>query len=230
MNKRGLAKSDILYLILDNPQTDNDIMNIKKLHYISGLTITIFVGLHLFNHCYSILGADKHIEVMTTLRHFYRNIFVETILLLAVATQIYSGLSLFKTKRKTAQTLFEKLHIWTGLYLAIFFVIHLSAILAGRFILNLDTNFYFGVAGLNSFPTNLFFIPYYALAIISFFGHIAGIHHKKMSRNIFGLTPNAQSKAILVMGFILTFIIFYGLTNHFKGVQIPTEYNVLIGK
>ena len=205
-------------------------MDIKKIHYISGLTITIFVGLHLFNHCFSILGAEKHIEIMTTLRHFYRNIFIETILLLAVATQIYSGLKLFRTKRKTVQTIFEKLQIWTGLYLAIFFVIHLSAVFAGRFFLHLDTNFYFGVAGLNNFPTNLFFIPYYALAIISFFGHISAIHSKKMHRNVFGLTPNGQSKFILTFGICLTIIIFYGLTNHFQGVQIPTEYNVLIGK
>jgi hypothetical protein len=229
-SKNGIFLRGIVYVCVLAYISDNDIMNTKKLHYISGLTITIFVGLHLFNHCYSILGADQHIELMTTLRHFYRNIFAETILLSAVAAQIYSGLSLFKTKRKTAQTFFQKLHIWTGLYLAIFFVFHLAAILAGRFILNLDTNFYFGVAGLNNFPTNLFFIPYYALAIMSFFGHIAAIHHEKMSRNIFGLTPNGQSKAILVIGFILTFIIFYGLTNHFQGVQIPTEYNVLIGK
>ena len=205
-------------------------MDIKKIHYISGLTITIFVGMHLFNHCFSILGADKHIEIMTTLRHFYRNIFVETILLLAVVAQIYSGLKLFRTKRKLAKTFFEKLQIWTGLYLAIFFVIHLSAVLTGRLFLHLDTNFYFGVAGLNNFPTNLFFIPYYALAIISFFGHISAIHSKKMQQNVFGLTPNGQSKFILTFGICLTFIIFYGLTNHFQGVQIPTEYNVLIGK
>ena len=141
-------------------------MNIKRIHYISGLTITIFVGLHIFNHCLIILGADKHIEIMTTLRHFYRNIFVETILLLAVATQIYSGLTLFRTKRKTAHTLFKKLQIWSGIYLAIFFVIHVSAVLAGRLVLNLDTNLYFGVAGLNSFPFNFFFIPYYFLAVV----------------------------------------------------------------
>lgn len=205
-------------------------MDIKKIHYISGLTITIFVGLHLCNHCFSILGADQHIGLMTTLRHFYRNIFVETILLLAVATQVYSGIILFRTKRKYAKSFFEKLHIWTGLYLAIFFVIHLSAVFAGRLFLHLDTNFYFGVAGLNNFPTNLFFIPYYALAIISFFGHISAIHSNKMQQNIFGLTPNGQSKFILIFGIVLTIIIFYGLTNHFQGVQIPTEYNVLIGK
>lgn len=205
-------------------------MTIKKLHYLSGLTIIIFIVLHLFKHFCSIFGADKHIELMTTLRHFYRNILVESILIFAVAIQIFTGLHLFGTNRKSAKTFFEKLQIWTGLYLAFFFIIHLSAVFTGRLLLHLDTNFYFGVAGLNNFPTNLFFIPYYALAIISFFGHISAVHYKKMKKNIFGLTPNRQSKLILTFGIVLTFVIFYGLTNHFQGVKIPTEYNVLIGK
>ena len=202
----------------------------KNIHYISGLAITIFVGLHLFNHSLSIFGADRHIEVMNTLRLFYRNVFLETVLLIAVLVQIISGLKLFKTNRKITTTLFEKLHIWTGLYLAIFFIIHLTAVLSGRLIPHLDTNIYFGVAGLNSFPFNLFFVPYYGLAILSFFGHIASIHNKKMKKSIFGLTPKRQSFVILTFGFVLTILVFYGLTNHFNGITIPKEYNVLIGK
>jgi len=188
------------------------------------------VVLHLFNHVCSIFGADKHIEIMTSLRHFYRSFLVETILLSAVFVQIFSGLKLFSENRKTATSDFDRLHILTGLYLAIFFVIHLSAVLGGRLFLHLDTNFYFGVAGLNNFPTNLFFIPYYGLAIFSFFGHVACIHNKKMKHTIFSLTPNEQSKAILIFGICLTIVIFYGLTNHFEGVKIPIEYNILIGK
>lgn len=205
-------------------------MTVKKIHYVSGLTITIFIGLHLFNHFCSIFGADRHIEIMNTLRIFYRNIFVETILLLAVLVQIISGLRLFRIYRKVATSQFDKLHIWSGFYLAIFFVIHLSAVLGGRLFLHLDTNFYFGVAGLNSFPINLFFIPYYGLATLSFFGHIASIHNKKMKLNLLSLTPKQQAIAILIFGLIFTIIIFYGLTNHFNGVTIPKEYNVLIGK
>ena len=205
-------------------------MNLKKIHYISGLTITVFVSLHLLNHIYSIFGADKHIELMTNLRQFYRNIIAETILILAVFVQIISGLRLFFMNRNKVITAFDKMQIWTGLYLAVFFIIHLAAVVVGRTFLNLDTNFYFGVAGLNNFPTNLFFIPYYALAIISFFGHIAAIHSKKMQQNILGLTPYGQSKIILTFGVCLTIAIFCGLTNRFQGVEIPTEYNVLIGK
>lgn len=205
-------------------------MTIKKIHFFSGLTITVFIAVHLFNHGYSILGADRHIELMATLRLFYRNVIVESILLVAIGIQIYSGLKLFKTKRHSAKTFFEKLHVWTGLYLAFFFVIHLSAVFAGRFILHLDTNFYFGVAGLNSFPVNIFFIPYYALAILSFFGHVASIHRQKMTKQVLGLTPHSQAMLILIFGAISTIAIFYGLTNHFQGVAIPTEYNILIGK
>lgn len=202
----------------------------RRVHFTSGLIITVFVVLHLLNHTFSIFGADRHIEVMDTLRPFYRNIFSETILLFAVLVQIISGLQLFKTNRKMATTPFDTLQIWSGLYLAIFFVFHVSAVLGGRLLLNLDTNFYFGAAGLNSFPFNLFFIPYYGLAILSFFGHIASIHSKKMQRNILNLTPHQQAKAILILGLMLTLTIFYGLTNHFQGAQIPREFNILIGK
>lgn len=200
-------------------------MSIKKIHFISGFTIAIFIVVHLFNHFYGIFGADKHIELMNTLRVFYRNIFVETILLLAIIIQIISGFKLFIAQRKTVSTYFDKLQLWTGFYLAVFFIIHVSAVFVGRLLLNLDTNFYFGVAGLHIFPLNLFFVPYYALAIISFFGHIAAIHNKKMKQNILGLTPSQQSKIILTFGICLTVVVFYGLTNHFQGIEILINYN-----
>lgn len=204
-------------------------MTTKRIHYLSGLTISIFIGLHLFNHVSSIFGADKHIEIMKTLRLFYRNIFVEIILLSAVFVQIFTGLNLFITNRKISISNFDKLHIWSGLYLAFFFVIHLTSVFWGRFYLHLDTNFYFGVAGLNTFPFNLFFIPYYGFAIISFFGHIASIHNKKVKLKILGLTPNKQSTIILFIGLCFAVLIIFGLTNHFNGVKIPIEYKVLIG-
>ena len=117
-----------------------------------------------------------------------------------------------------------------GLYLAIFLVIHVSAVLVGRFYLKLDTNFYFGAAGINSFPVNLFFIPYYALAVLSFFGHLAAVHSKKMNQPILMLSPNQQAWGILILGAALTLILFYGLTNQFSGIELPEEYRILTGQ
>lgn len=204
--------------------------NLNKLHYFSGITISIFIGLHLLNHFYSLFGAKAHIELMNSLRVIYRHKIIETILLVAVATQIVSGIKLFLKNRKTNSDLFEKLQIWTGLYLALFLVFHLGAILFGRWVLVLDTNFYFGVAGLNTFPFNLFFIPYYGLAIISFFGHVSAVHSKKMKMKIFGFEPIKQSYGVIIIGIILTITILFGLTNRFNGVEIPKEYNIMIGK
>lgn len=202
-------------------------MKSKQVHYISGLGISLFIILHLINHATAVLGADKHIEVMQLLRRLYRNSLAEACLLLAVGVQIISGIRLFISKYKKPTTTFDKLHLWSGLYMAFFFIIHVSAILTGRFLLKLDTNFYFGVAGLNTFPLNLFFIPYYSLAIISFFVHIAMIHAKKMRSNFLYLRPDQQAKGIMVLGICLSIFIMYGLTNGFKGLDIPQPYRLL---
>ena len=171
-----------------------------------------------------------HVTLMNTLRRFYRNMFVEIVLLLALSVKILSGFIQILIRKRNAWNTIDKWQVWTGGYLAFFIIFHVGVVFVGRFYLLLDTNYYFGAAGLNSFPTNLFFVPYYTFAIISFFGHIATIHYKKMKLNVLGLSPAKQSKIILVMGICITLITFFGLTNHFRGVKIPTEYHVLIGK
>ncbi|RHX84193.1 hypothetical protein [Leptospira stimsonii] len=204
-------------------------MTIKKIHYVSGLTLSVFIGVHLFNHFMSFWGPTAHISTMEILRFVYRNPLVETLLLIAVLTQIVSGIRLFIRKRKEVTNSFEQLQILTGLYLALFLTIHLSAVLTGRSVFHLDTNFYFGAAGLNTFPFNVFFIPYYSLAIISVFGHVAAVHRTKMKRSLLGASPGQQSVWILILGVVLAGFLIYGLTNRFNGFQIPKEYKVLTG-
>lgn len=202
----------------------------KRIHYFSGITISIFIGLHLFNHAYSLLGAEEHLILMDKLRVVYRNLFVESLLILAVFVQVYTGLRLFIKKRKATNGFFEKLQLWSGFYLAIFFVFHLGAVFIGRLMLGLDTNIYFGAAGLNTFPFYLFFVPYYGLAILSFFGHISAIHSIKMKTLILGISPQQQSYFILLIGLFVTLVILYGLTNGFSGYEIPEDYDIMIGK
>jgi len=181
----------------------------KRVHHTSGLIITIFIILHLFNHLYSLFGIEAHLQMMDLLRLFYRNILIETILLLAILVQIISGITLFRKNRKTVVGFFEKLQIWSGLYLAFFLTFHLSAIFIGRLILDLDTNFYFGAAGINTFPFYFFFIPYYGLAILSFFGHIAAIHAQKMKKDILGISPKRQAYLLLTVGGIVVSKLFF---------------------
>lgn len=202
-------------------------MTAKAIHAVSGLFLIAFAGLHLFNHICSIFGANGHIAVMNVLRKLYRNTYVEGLLLISILIQSITGIKLFINKTGLVKNIFEKLQVWSGFYLIFFLCIHIAAVLAARFFLKIDTNFYFGVAGINIFPYNLFFIPYYALAIIAFFSHIAAIHAKKMKRIILGLTPGYQAIAIIILGLVITVVLFYGFTNQFKGVAIPRPYKIL---
>ncbi|WNJ17106.1 hypothetical protein [Pontibacter sp. G13] len=201
----------------------------KRIHHLSGILLTGFIGLHLLNHGFAIFGAERHIAFMDHLRILYRHPLIETLLLAAVCMQIFSGIRLAVRKRRISPSFFGHLQIWSGLYLALFLCMHVSAVLVGRMLLHLDTHFYFGVAGLNTFPLNLFFIPYYGLAILAFFGHIAAIHSQKMTRHILGLPPDRQAWGICGLGLVVLVIIFYGLTNGFSGVEIPAAYQMMKG-
>lgn len=196
----------------------------RKIHLVSGIIISLFICLHLINHLFALDSVQKHLEIMNLIRPIYRNIFSEFILLLAIITQIISGFKLFLNKNQGG--FFDKIQRYSGLYLALFFSIHVSAIFVCRQILNLDSNFYFGASGLNTFPFLLFFIPYYYLAILSFFGHIAAVHRKKMKHNLLSINPESQAKIILITGVFISFLIIYGLSNGFKGYNIPQDYQL----
>jgi len=205
-------------------------MPLKTLHTYSGLVLAAFVTAHLFNHAFSLFGVGAHLRVMDALRVVYRNPAAETLLMGAVGVQIASGLRLFRAGSRRVGTGLERLQRWSGLYLAGFFLIHLGAVWGGRLVLGLDTNFYFGVAGLNTFPFNLFFVPYYGLAVLAFFAHVAVAHRRKMRGPVLGLTPRQQAVGILAFGVFLTLLLLYGLTGGFRGVAIPAQYGVLVGR
>jgi hypothetical protein len=196
-------------------------LRLKAIHRISGIFIALYVVAHLVNHLASLWGPEAHIRLMDVLRPYYRNALVETVLLASIGTQIYSGSRLFLANRNTVMSFFEKLQCWTGLYLAFFFVVHLSAVMVGRYALHLDTNIYYGAAGLNDFPLNLFFIPYYGLGILSFFGHLAALHARRMSRKVLGISPRQQAYGIMMLGFLAAFLMLFGLTGYFRGLPMP---------
>ena len=202
----------------------------RKLHFYSGIILALFIAFHLLNHLVSLAGPELHIQFMDTLRQVYRFPAVEVVLLLAVVVQIFSGLRMYWPLRKAKMGFWHTLKIRTGLYLAFFFLLHVTAVLAGRTLLELDTNLYFGVAGLNSFPLLLFFVPYYGLAIFSFFGHLAANHRYKMRRKVMGMSPLIQSQFIVGLGIMSVFLLMYGLTDGFQGLEIPAAYEVMVGK
>lgn len=180
-------------------------------HYWSGLTLSVFIGIHLFNQLASLIGPAAHIAVMHTLRAVYRHPVMEAVLLAAVVFQIITGLLMvFKRKRSTVA---EKIQVWSGLYLSFFLLVHVGAVLYGRS-LGLDTNFYFAAAGLNIYPVTFFFIPYYLLAVSAVALHIAAVHYHKTG-------SLRWSRAIALAGLLAAILIVTGFTNGFRWRPAP---------
>ena len=201
----------------------------KKVHYYSGLFISVFIVLHFGNHLFALTSPEKHIEIMEIARLSYRNRVVEILLIGACLTQVIAGISLYRNKRKNIQDGFDRLHIYSGLYLSIFLTLHPMAIFVGRYYLGVDTNFWFGAMVVNHFPQVLFFIPYYFLGVFAFFAHVACIHRQKVIALGWNVSADRHAKIILGVGAIIGILILAGFTGFFQGLTIPDEYLGLLG-
>jgi hypothetical protein len=195
----------------------------KRLHYFSGITISIFVALHISNHLMILKSETAHLEFMDVARKFYRHPIFETILFAAIVIQVISGIQLVRRKWNNMPTLFDKLQVFSGLYLVYFLVGHTLAVLVGRYNLKLDTNLYYGASVLNNYPAVFYYVLHYGLAIIAIFTHVACVHHKKMVSIAGSKQSLYQSWFVITTGVLLAIVIVY----HMIGIVIPKTYQYL---
>lgn len=194
---------------------------VSKLHHISGITLSIFIGFHLLSHLFSLAGPEKHIEITELFRTVYRNPVVETLLLAVVGFQIITGIRLLFGKK--AQTPAEKIQVYSGLYLSLFLLAHVSAVLMGRYVEHLDTNFYFAGASLNVYPAPFVFVPYYFLAVTAISLHVASLHYLRTKSFL-------TAYGIAIAGITTAILILLGFTDFFRWRDVPVEYrNFILG-
>ncbi|WP_303312678.1 hypothetical protein [Hymenobacter sp. BT730] len=192
--------------------------SLKAGHRLSGLVLGVFIALHLGNHVLALHSIAWHQWGMTRLRLVYRQPVVETLLLAAVLWQIGSGLLLVCRGWPPATPFFERVQGYSGLYLALFLLIHVGAVLVGRYVWHVETDFYFAARGLNTAPWYWFFGPYYLLAVGAIFGHLAAAHYR--NRRNRDRAP-MEALLILVSGFVLGLLLVLGFTNYFRGIPVP---------
>jgi hypothetical protein len=202
----------------------------QQLHRLSGITLAAFVGVHLCTHLFALHSIAANLEAMRLARLVYRNPLVEIILLLAVATQVASGIQLVRRTRKQggglkALSLWERLRVFSGLYLAFFLLAHTFAtVVLGRLILKVDTNFYFGSYVLVVVP--LFYAPYYALGVMSVFAHIASVHRSKIAPRVGLKQATAHAWGIIALGVVVTTLILLAYSGILYSIQFPKEYHI----
>lgn len=206
---------------MNKATTNNQSRYIRQYHYFSGIILALFIGQHLFNHLLVWISEDTHIAFMDVARKVYRQPVVEFILLAVVLTQAISGIIMAVNKRKFMVTGFDRMHVYSGLYLAYFMIVHVAAVLFGRLTLHLDTNLYFGAGVMATYPAMLVYIPYYGLAILSFFVHIACIHRLKMAAYTTESNAKRQANLVIVAGMVTTLLIIVKMAL----IQLPEAFH-----
>jgi len=190
--------------------------------------ILLFVIVHLCNHLVGLAGIDAHIHFMEQARKFYRNPFVEPVLLSALAVQVSLGLYFVYRSWGKRYGFFQRAQAISGCYIAFFLFAHISATLNAREALALDTNFYFATAGIHAANLAYFFVPYYFLAVVAIFVHVASASHWALKSS--GLSvANRAATLIVMVGIVISLLITASLIGAFYEIAIPSEYGVMFG-
>jgi succinate dehydrogenase/fumarate reductase cytochrome b subunit len=202
---------------------------LKNLHRLNAAAIGLFLLVHIANHLVALDGPATHIQVMEWLRLAYRLPILEVILIAGVLGQAWSGVRLLQQRGVWRRKGVARLQVYSGAYLALFIVIHLSAIAWGRLVSGLDTNFYFAAAGLNIAPFRIFFVPYYFLAVVALFAHVACALHRLLHRRL----AVRQRNTILLAGLGAGILVGASIVAAFSGLvhpfSIPAPYLATFG-
>ncbi|MHB1587923.1 MAG: hypothetical protein ACYCRH_13040 [Acidiferrobacteraceae bacterium] len=197
---------------------------LHRLHRASACIIGAYVAVHIFNHLLALKSVEAHIQFMESFRRVYRNPFVEVLLLACVTFQAGSGIYFIKNRWGQRHGFFERVQALSGGYLAYFLLIHVGAVLYGRTVLRLDTNFYYAAAGMHVSPFQYYFAPYYFLAVVAVFGHIACAVHWLARDNLSEATRNYFGYTVLAIGVVISTLIVAAFAGAFYHIKIPQKY------
>lgn len=203
--------------------------SLRGAHALSASVLSVFVFAHLANHLAALGGMAAHTAFLHAARLVYRQPWVEALLLASVAFQVASGLALVirgrsrRHRPNAPPPRVPRIQAASGAYLAAFLLLHVSAVLAGRIVLKLDTDFRFAAAGFHVWPFPIFFIPYYFCAVLAFFTHLAcaGWRHADPARPRLRL---AFLSAPIALGLLVAVLIPLCLGGVLIPVEIPALY------
>lgn len=203
-------------------------MNLRALHRSSAMLIVVFVCLHLANHLASLGGVATHIAFMKVARTIYRQPVVEVLLLACVAFQVGSGLRLALRGWRERRGFVPWLQALSGTYLVLFLLVHVGAILFGRTVLDLDTNFYFSAAGFHVPPYQYLFAPYYFFGVLALFTHLGCAVYWQLHAASRAARVLAIGLPVLV-GASVALLIVLSLAGMLQPVDVPAAYKATYG-
>lgn len=148
---------------------------LRVAHGISAAALIVaFIAIHLGNHLTAIWSLELHSAILTALRHWYRNVLIEPLIVGLMLFQIGSGLTLLYGRLDRPSDLYRAVQTATGAYLAVYIAAHMSAVfLLGRLFLGIDTgtSYVFFKDGYMPSLFNVRFISHYGLGAFAVITH-----------------------------------------------------------
>ena len=189
---------------------------LRKIHSTSAVILLVFIIAHLTNHLAALQGVETHTTMLRALRTFYRNPIAETVLLLAALLQVVTGLVLAYPGACGG-----RLQIWSGIAIAAFLLQHVPAVMVGRYLQQLDTNFYFAAAVLQGGLYKYYFFPYYFAGLTAVFVHLAAALRLRMHPG----HPRSLIVALLIAaGIVAATLILLCFGGAFYEIRLPAGY------
>ncbi|TAK48169.1 MAG: hypothetical protein EPO23_08815 [Xanthobacteraceae bacterium] len=147
-------------------------------HGIAALAVVlVFLGFHIANHLFGLLGPESHAAVMKLGRVVYRAAVVEPVLVLLFLALVAGGLRLVWLRLASPADRFRTLQMASGIYLVFFVLGHMNSVfIFARSYLGIDTGWGFATgapAGLIHDAWNIRLIPHYALGVFFVLTHLA---------------------------------------------------------
>ncbi len=176
---------------------------LHKLHRISALIIGTYAFFHIANHLMTLYSVSLHFEFMEGYRKFYRYPPLETLLLICIAYQATSGLYFIISRWKQRSDFFVKAQALSGGYLSIFLIIHVTAVLFGRSVYSMTSNFNYAAAGMYISQYHFFFFLFFFLAVVAIFTHIGSAIHWLCRDRLSIKALNNVSTVFIFLGIML---------------------------
>ncbi len=141
----------------------------RLIHRSIAALLGLFILTHLIVHLFALAGPEAHLAALDAVQWTYRNPIVETLLVLAILTQIVTGARRLRFANVRGWALAQ---VISGSYLILFFVLHTGAALYTHHIYDLETDFYWSAGSMHFDPIRYGFALYYFGAIVAVFTHI----------------------------------------------------------
>lgn len=146
-------------------------------HGVVGAIILLYVGFHIFNHLFGLIGPEAHATVMEMGRKFYRAPLIEPLLVALMLFQIFSGGYLAWRWSVLPLDFHKTFQLASGFYLSVFILGHMNSVfIYARMYLGIRTGWDFATGaptGLIHDAWNIRLLPHYLLGVFFVLAHLS---------------------------------------------------------